>query len=265
MTAQETVDAILVQANRDHLPLRVGFLQRVVNGVKEPGPMAEFVRSSDARALVQYLLAVRKASVAPWDATLPAAVWARALGIELPASKSACSAVSKAWHRIESRQLIVRGRVRRLASVTLLREDSSGVAYTHPADDPNPRYFKVPDAFWSTGPNIDTATDADAGDTNARWYQVLTVPEMAVLLIALSSADGFRLPFESAPDWYGISADTAYRGIHGLMDHGLLTQRQLFKKAPLSPLGYTAEHHYTLAAPFGPKGTLSASAKGAVA
>jgi hypothetical protein len=257
VTAEETVDAILAQANRDHLPLRLGFLQRTVDGVKQPGPLAEFVRTSDRRALVQFLLAVRKASTHPWDATLPAPVWARALGIELPGSKAACSSVSKAWHRIESRGLITRGRVHRLASVTLLREDGSGDEYTHPADDEHPRYFKVPDAFWLTGP-------ATAMEHRQRWYQVLAIPELACLLVALSSADGFRMPFESTPAWYGISADSALRGVHRLIEHGVLTQRQLFKKAPLSPQGYTAELHYTLAAPFGPKGTLSAAAKGAV-
>ena len=61
-----------------------------------------------------------------------------------------------------------------------------------------------------------------------------------MLLIALSLSDDFRLPAEDVPDWYGISADTASRGLRGLIDHELLVMRKHFKTAPLSPVGYTA-------------------------
>ena len=61
----------------------------------------------------------------PWDAAFGSPVWARALGHALPTSKSAASSVSKAWLRLEQRNLIKRARVGRKASVTLLREDGS--------------------------------------------------------------------------------------------------------------------------------------------
>ena len=72
--------------------------------------------------------------------------------------------------------------------------------------------------------------------------------------IALSLNDEFRLPAEDMPDWYGISADTASRGLKGLIGHGLLDIKKHYKSAPLSPVGYTADHLYTLQQPFGPKG-----------
>ena len=43
-------------------------------------------------------------------------------------------------------------------------------------------------------------------------------------------------------------------GWPGWRTRGLLAIDKTFKKAPLSPLGYTAEHRYTLQAPFGPIG-----------
>ena len=73
-----------------------------------------------------------------------------------------------------------------------------------------------------------------------------------MLIIARSLGNRFRLPLESAPDWYGISAASALRGLHGLKDHGLLHVEKHYKEAPLAPAGYTAENLYTLQDPFGP-------------
>ena len=91
--------------------------------------------------------------------------------------------------------------------------------------------------------------------------QELELPELAVLLIARSPDDNFRLPYDEAPKWYGISADTVARGSDRLAKKNVLKIDKTFKKAPLSPLGYTAEHRYNLCDPFGPIGTLSASAR----
>lgn len=41
----------------------------------------------------------------------------------------------------------------------------------------------------------------------------------------------------------------------------ILAFDKTFKKAPLSPVGYTSENRYTLQAPFGPIGKLSSSAR----
>jgi hypothetical protein len=236
-SSDDTVSAILGQGNRDHSPVRIAFLQRSEGGKRVPGPLAQFVTTGDRRGIALYLLLIGKATTEPWDAALPAAVWARALGIPFPTSKTATSSVSKTWLRLEQRRLVKRSRWRRMAKVTLLREDGSGAPYTHPAREGG--YFKLPHAFWLTGP----ATDQ-------RWQRVLSLAEIAMLLIASSHKPRFRLPFEYAPAWYGISADTAARGLHGLESKGLLAVDRTFKLAPLAPEGYTSENLYTLLPPF---------------
>jgi hypothetical protein len=236
ITAADTVDEI-VKASKRHtyFPLRLEFLQRRVDGLMKPGPLAGLVRAGDIRGLKLYLLVITKASHQPYDAKLPAAVWARALDLDLPTNATARSTISKAWLRLEDAQLIRREREQRRAKVTLLNEDGLGSDYVSPEN----HYFRVPLALWLAGPTNDK-----------RWYQVLTLPELAVLLIGRSLGDSFRLPVEQGPDWYGISADTIGRGLKGLTDRGLLEVDKRFKPAPLSPLGYTAEHRYTLVAPF---------------
>lgn len=249
---EDTVDQIVSVSGRTNFPLRRSFLQqKAETGKLLPGPLSNLVRAGDLRGLLLYLLLLTKASKEPWDSSMHSAVWARALGIALPTSKTATSAISKTWLRLERHNLISRTRRNRLAVVTLLREDGSGVAYTHPAQDSSGgTYLKVPTALWLAGP-----------DAASRWYQVLELPELAVLLIARSLGDNFRLPYEDAPDWYGISADTVARGIDRLIKKNLIKVDKTYKKAPLSPLGYTAEHRYTLCDPFGPIGTLSASSR----
>ena len=73
-----------------------------------------------------------------------------------------------------------------------------------------------------------------------------------MLIIARTMGNRFRLPLESVSDWYGISADSALRGLHGLKGHGVLSVEKHYKSAPLAPEGYTAENLYTLKEPFGP-------------
>lgn len=248
VSAADTIDAIVRASKRPKdFPLRREFLQRRVDEVVIPGPLSELVKAGDHRALLLFLLLLTKASAQPWDAALPAATWARALDIALPESKSARSTVSKVWMRLENRGLVARTRRERLADVRLLREDGLGEDYTSPGEVGEP-YCKVPLALWLLGP-----------DEAHRWYQALSLPELTVLLIGLSLGDAFRLPYESAPDWYGVSADTINRGVAGLAGRGLLDVNKRFKKAPLSAVGYTAEHLYTLQEPFGPIGYRSGS------
>ena len=240
-TADQTIDEIM-KARRSGTPLRWSFLQGGPDGDPEPGPLQGFVTNGDHRGLLLYLLALGKASAEPWDTTLAAAVWARALGMDLPGTATAASTISKAWRRIEDRSLIRRGRYKRKAHIFMLKEDGSGDPYGPPGKAEGEPYLQIPNAFWTEGPQGD------------RWYRVLNLPEVAMLLVALSLSDNFRLPTEDVPSWYGISADTASRGLRGLIDHGLLEMRKNYKVAPLSPVGYTAENLYTLQKPFGPQG-----------
>jgi hypothetical protein len=195
-----------------------------------------------------FLLLMTKASTSPWESALPAAAWARALGLPLPEGKTARTTVSKIWRRLEMRGLVRRERERRRARVYVRREDGSGADYSNPFEE-GETYFQVPLALWQSGP-----------DPSSRWYLVLSLPELAMLLIALSLRDGFFLPFEKAAEWYGISADTASRGMAGLKRRELITSKKIFKVAPLSALGYTVEQRYTLLQPFRPPRRPRASA-----
>ena len=212
-----------------------------VDGEAEAGPLADFVQKGDRRGLVLWMLALTKASGDDFAVTLAAIVWARALGFDLPETKSARTAISKAWTRLERRRLIARDRSGRLTRVTLLREDGSGRPYERTPGAAGDRYLKIPHSFWLLGPS-----------PRERWYDVLTLPEIAMLIIARTMGNGFRLPLESVPRWYGISADSALRGLHGLAGHGVLSIAKHYKSAPLAPQGYTAENLYTLKEPFGP-------------
>ncbi len=250
VTAAKTVDAIVEASKRPRdVPLRREFLQSRDNSTTTPGPLGDLVAAGDHRGVLLFLLLLTKASSEPWDAALPSTVWARALGIALPESKSARSSISKVWLRLERRNLITRSRKERLADVFLMREDGSGQGYTNPGDI-GETYFRFPLALWLEGP-----------DENRRWFQVLSLPELAVFLIGRSLGDQFWLPFESAPDWYGISADTAARGVAGLGSRGLLETSKEFKTAPLSAVGYTARHRYTLQPPMGPVGHISGAGR----
>ena len=71
-----------------------------------------------------------------------------------------------------------------------------------------------------------------------------------MLLIALSLRSGFVLPVDRVKAWYGISRDTAGRGLHTLRENRLLFAHDERKKAPLAPDGFTQERHYYLQTPF---------------
>lgn len=239
-TTHDTVAEIVRISNRQEAtPLRRAFLQQKQGRRTIPGPLAKLVSAGDRTALLLYLLALTKASSEPWDVSLHAAVWARALGFESPTGASARGRVSKAWGRLAERDLVARSKKGRLAKYTLLCEDGSGHPYSHPST----QYIKVPLALWT------------AGRKQKKWFEVLKLSEITFLIIGLSHKDEFSLPVERGPDYYGISADTLLRGAHGLSDRGLLDWDRVAKKAPLAPKGYTIENRYTLQPPFGPQGT----------
>jgi len=167
---------------------------------------------------------------------LPSAVWARALGIDLPTTKSASSSISKAWLRIEQRGLITRSRSGRMSVIRLLSEDGQGAPYVRPSGG----YFKLPVAFWLAGP----------GTNDKRWFEVFDLPATAMLLVASTLQPGFAFPVERTPERYGFSADTAHRGLSTLAEMGVLETRKSYRKEPLAPQGYTHEYRYTLQEPF---------------
>lgn len=232
--------AFLTRSKRpEGVPIRNTFVQGGTQGKPTPGPLAALLRNHDERGLELKLLhqavASSPAVSGDYDVTEAAVVWARALGLYHPTQGAA--AVSKTWRRLEALGLVRRERSGRLAVVTLLREDGSGHAYTHPYLK-RERYFKLPLEYWTA---------------EQRWYGRLSLPAKAMLLIALSLPNGFYLPYDKAKLWYGVSSDTAKTGLAELRHLQLIKVATRYVPAPLSPLGYIERRHYTLRAPFGPR------------
>lgn len=135
------------------------------------------------------LLAIKE----PYDATQPAAGWARALDLRGP---SAEATVSRIWTRLVKYKLVTRRRAKNMASMIPLLEDGSGDPFVRVAE--HDRYLRLPVSY---------------GSADVSLYRRLDLPAKAMLLIALSLPPGFYLPSVHVPKWYGISPDTAERGL----------------------------------------------------
>jgi hypothetical protein len=243
----ETRAALLKNSGRSFVPVRKTFVQAprpvAANPSLRAGPLSDFVTRRDRRGLDAYLIILAATSFGgedgdDWTTTHPIMVWARAFGTTISAERSsAANAVSKILRRLEERRLIERsrsGRERKI-KVGLLREDGSGEPYTRPLGKvATERYLRLSHAYW-----LDS------------WCDRLTLPGLAMLLIALHEKEGFSLPTEHMPQWYGWSADTAERGFAELEKHKLLYKVQRRRKEPLSTSGYGLVNRYYLLPPFG--------------
>lgn len=227
-------EAVLARSGRrgHHVGLRRAFVQRGPLGASSPGVLSELVRRHDERALDLYLLLRAKASAPPWTVHLPAVAWARCLGLlEAPGA----AAVSRTWARLARLGLVARGKSGRWADVALLHEDASGEAYEPPDGSARDPYFKLPFAYWSAA---------------ERYYRTLDLPAKAMLLVCLSLKDGAELPLARVPAWYGMSEDTASRGLAQLAQAGLVTVRVSHTPAPLTVTGYYEHRHVSVDATF---------------
>lgn len=235
LSQQDTIVGLLQTAKRDAVPIRNEFVQIGRGKNTTPGPLAGLVQAQDTRGLQAYLLLRATASSGHdgWDCTYDSDVWIRALDLRATVEDaSAPSAVSKAFERLERRRLIRRGRVGRTSSLVVLREDGSGTEYTHPGADREP-HFKLPHDYWIQ-----------------QHYRELTLPGIATLLIALSLPDDFILPYAKAKPWYGIGTDTLERGIHQLIDLGVLAFRVEWVANAKAKTGWQSQRHYTLTGPY---------------
>ena len=236
----DVVDALAARAKRRDggVALRTSLAQGGTQSKPVHGPLHKLVKGHDERALDLYLMlrlvASSDAHSGAWDVALPARTWAN--GLALPtAVNDGTEAVSKTWRRLAEPGLVDRDRLGRTANITVLNEAGNGADYTYPSGHGEGRYFKLSEQFWTT---------------DERWYRTLSLPEKAMLLIASSLKPGFVLPQEQVPNWYGLSPDTAARGLRGLQQKGLLVVSPRRRKAPLAPKGYVLENTYTLLHPF---------------
>ena len=237
----ETRAALLERSRRSFAPIPKVFVQNPNKQLSErAGPLSIFVHHGDIRALHAFCLLHAIISSGEgdngWSTTLPISTWARAFDATRTAERqSASSATSKILGRLEERNLIKRARRgrERKVTVTLLRPDGSGSAYTRPGKANEDRFLHLSNLFWTAG-----------------WYDRLDLPATAMLLVALHEKPSFELPTERVPAWYGWSADTAERGLKTLESVGLIAKTTRLKKAPLSPTGQTRVNIYTLKPPF---------------
>jgi hypothetical protein len=230
-TADETLADLLDpdRQRRAATPIRRSFLQEGRRG-GQPGPMLDVVRDRRVLALDLLLLLHCGAGASPWDVTLPAMAWARAL--DLPQTTSSETTISKNWSWLEQKQLIRSDRHQRMRRVFLLKEDGSGQPYTRSKGEER-GFFHLPFAYFTE-----------------RWHQRLKLPAKAVLLIALSKESVFDLRTERASGWYGISADTLQRGLDELREAELLEVSIKLRKAPRARMGITQDYRYRLIGSF---------------
>ncbi len=209
-------------------PIRRSFVQGGSPTNPRPGPLADFVTKKDPRALDLFLLALTVATSGPYAVTFPAETWARALNIKH------FGVVSRAWTRLVNRKLIKRQRTGNRARITLLREDGSGRAYTHPFQGTKSEpYGQVALEYWLNG-----------------IFLKLDMPAKAMLLILSTWSGELSLPAERVPAWYGISADTCERGMSTLSRYGLITKTKDWVKSLHVPGGWAATNVYELQGAF---------------
>lgn len=207
LSQEATIRLLLERSKRPTrtVPIRRQFLQQGSSGAVTPGPLRSLVRRSQPRALDLYLLISAVTSNGDFSVTEWAATWARSIGNH--DETSGTIAVSRAWKALRDLKLIDRKRGEAgKAVITKLREDGSGDPYTPPGSGSGDPYFQLPFEFWEHG-----------------LHESLSLPGKAMLLITLSQRkERFVLPQDRMPTWYGISADTAGRGLRELQAKNVL-------------------------------------------
>ncbi|WP_404388833.1 hypothetical protein [Humibacillus xanthopallidus] len=243
-TAQDTRFFLIERSGRSFVPIAKVFVQNPNRRLKRRhGPLAEFVNNGDKRGLLAFLFVNTIISSGAredgWTTSLDIKLWARALGtVETAGEASASNAATKILSRLVKRDLIERTRRgrERLVAVTLLRPDGSGAPYTRPTGrDDSERFLRLSHRFW-----LD------------EWDKKLSLPAIAMLLVALCEPPHFKLATEHVPDWYGWSADTAERGLKELADKKVLQVDPETYTNPLAPTGLSTRNRYTLLEPFDP-------------
>ncbi|SEF37374.1 hypothetical protein SAMN05421837_113204 [Amycolatopsis pretoriensis] len=207
---EEIVAAYVRRSKRKkNVAIRKAFVQQGGRGrLARPGPLAKLVRNSDHTALNAYVFARMLGSSDPWDVQLDSGVWVLALNLQDKTPTAAKGLVSKALRRLEDDKLITRSRAGRKSVVYPLHESGNGDPYTEISGEGDDPYLQLPLTYWTHD-----------------WHRKLTLPALAMLLIALDGKREFWLPAEDAAKWYGISASTANRGYGELEAHGLLASR----------------------------------------
>lgn len=235
---------LLASTKRGFAPVRHIFVQKPRNAKRPRAQrgalLGELVSGHQERALDALLLVLALEPILGENDPLHSAVWGRLLSDD----EIKVGSVSRTWKQLTDRKLITKVRRAGHALVRPRREDGKA-AYTRPGKAAReegsgwPRgdwYFVIPHEYWLEG-----------------WDQKLSLPAKAMLLIALKetgTSPSFWMRHDDAPAWYGISSDTAQRGLAELVSEGLMQVFHQKIAAAKSPSGYTTRDHYTLRSPF---------------
>lgn len=214
---------------RENTPLRRTFLHPPQGG---HGPLANFVSQRRTTALDLLLLAHALSPLAIDDEIVArSSDWARVLGIaDRPGTRAT---ISRSWAWLEAESFVVARPAGKLRSIRVLRDDGSGLPWSHPYETDEP-YFKLPNLIWQSG-----------------LWASLRLPAKAMLLIAFSlqqppTEEFFELPIERGADWYGLGPRTIRSGLNQLHDAGLLRHWSEKWETRRSPLGYAYTRRYAL-------------------
>ncbi|WP_299039890.1 hypothetical protein [uncultured Pseudokineococcus sp.] len=248
---------LLGAVKRPAAPVRNSFVQRprddkAGRDQQRGALLSVLVRGHQTRALDGYLALLALERLLGPDEPWHSKVWARLLATsDVPIPEAS---VSRTWKQLEDHGLIERTRRRRQALVRPRLEDASG-PYIHLGTNAEVQatggwpvreaYFQVPHDYWLQG-----------------HHRHLSLAGKAMLLVALQAtgrSPDFYLPQESAPAWYGLSAETVQRGIAELKDLDVLSVRHERIPAARAPEGYTVRHHYTPTGPYALKRRQAAS------
>jgi hypothetical protein len=240
-TSTETREELLRLSGRGYTKVRHVLCQRGDGtGSSVASVLGPMVTDRKRRSLQLYLLLI---TVWPWlkkqEKPLPAGVWARALETETGRRWTPTN-VSEAWADLRERGLVETRRLSKGVVVTPRREDGRA-DYTEPGEtkaDHDESYFTLPPSFWKS-----------------KWFESLSLPGVAMLLIIASRTSRLDrqetwMTNEDTAKWYGFSPRSVEAGLKELAGVGLLTERVEWVKAPLSAIGSTKRHWYSLNAEF---------------
>lgn len=229
-TRMELLTPMLEGTQRGGVPIRRAFLQTPKPGLEgsRSAALSKLVR--DEAALDAYLLITALASSSePYDTWFPSSTWAQIARLDVYAEDKAAKARwAKLVTKLERARLVARKRRGNKMNYVLLHESGNGEPYTRPTKGVHGYWFSIPHVYWTAG-----------------FDKELTLVEKVMLFISLDQPDGFRLPADRAPAWYGISESTARRGLQALVARGILHRDSAQTVDPKSPTGWKTVLRYT--------------------
>lgn len=228
------LEQMLTGTKRGFVPIRRTFLQKPPGTKGTRGAQLAELTANQSALDAYLLLHALASSSEPYQAEYPVATWVQLLRLDEAATTPAAnSRWSKVVTKLTDLHLVDRTRSGNHMQYLLLDESGDTSPYVRPRTAAQGHYFKLPYSYWAAGYDV-----------------TLSLPEKLMLLIGLDQRDGFKLPFNQAKAWYGVSENTARRGLRGLADHGLVTAESTYEPSAKSPNGWAEIIRYTMTGPF---------------